>query len=535
MNQVGSADRVRVLVADDAEEVRTLVRLVLEDSGLEVVAEATNGAEAVALAEAHRPQVLLLDVAMPVMDGLEALDALRRRCPDVPVVMHSGFAAADLADRCLRSGAVAYVQKGGDPAPLAAALRAAALGGLPAVPAPRSAPYAPTVPRGAAHDRARRRPGALLLARLRRRRCEALAAVLHALVLGLQTALGPGDPAATLSLLHVVPVTLLARRSGLRGGALGAAVGTALLALHLQLRAAPPPGWTATVPVVLALLVAAVGVGASADRLQLLLSDEQRSSEAVVAANQQLAKALAESRRTVGALEAANGDLTQFGYVVSHDLADPLRTMSGFCGLLEADYADVLDDRGREYLGLVRSGAVRMRALIDDLRTYTAAGQRDLVPAPVDLALVVADVRAALAARLEERHAVVEHGPLPTVLGDRSMLAVVLQNLVANAVKFNASGAPTVRLSARPAAAGAWAVDVRDNGIGIDPGSADRVFGLFARLHAREEYPGTGLGLAVARRVVERHDGHIEVLPVPSGALLRITIPGVPAGGGACG
>jgi light-regulated signal transduction histidine kinase (bacteriophytochrome) len=240
---------------------------------------------------------------------------------------------------------------------------------------------------------------------------------------------------------------------------------------------------------------------------------------------EELLDALAESRRRNDELEGANADLRQFGYVVSHDLAEPLRTMSGFAGLLEADFGAQLGDRGAQYLALIRGGAERMQALIDDLGAYTRAGQQELTTAEVDLGQLVDEVVMSLSAHIAERAATVEHGGLPTVRGDRSMLGLVLQNLVTNGVKFNDSPKPLVCIQARAVDEGAE-VDVIDNGIGIQAEHRDRIFGLFSRLHTREEYAGTGLGLAISRRVMERHGGHLAALPAtPRGTCMRLTFP----------
>lgn len=525
--------QLRVLLADDAPDVRLLVRINLEMQGFTIVAEATNGAEAVALAEAHQPDVVLLDVAMPVMDGLQALEELRRRCAGIPVVMHSGFAEGSLAEQCLASGAVAYIEKGHDPARLVRVLResvlgpragveeppaaVAATGDTPAAPAREAGvPAAPTAPSS--------RP-ALSPGRLETGNAALVSAVaLFALVLALRMSVDPQDAGNGLSMLYVLPTALLAVRYGLRGGLSGAFVSTLLLGAYLLGGdiAVGAVGWASRIFV---FCVVGLGLGLYADQLRRVLASEQRSAAAIVAANQKLAAALEEAHRNNQALEVANADLRQFGYIVSHDLAEPLRTMSGFSSLLETDYRDALDERGVQYLDFIREGAVRMRSLIDDLRAYTRAGQQDLVRADVPLPALVAEVVTSLGATLEERGAVVEHRDLPTVLGDRSALALVLQNLLSNGVKFNVAAQPRVVLEARPLAGAAWEIDVVDNGIGIDPSHHDRVFGLFARLHTREEFPGTGLGLAICKRIVERHGGSIALVPVPAGTCVRLTLP----------
>jgi signal transduction histidine kinase/DNA-binding NarL/FixJ family response regulator len=536
----------RVLLADDSDGLRLLVRswlLTVED--LEVVAEASNGAEAVALTEAHRPDVVVLDVAMPVMDGLVALTELHRRFPTLPVVMLSGFAERDVAEQAARRGAYAFVEKSGDLDPLVEVVRRAASG--PAtVPQPREgadaaperAPRSTAPPAGdalPALDEAAERDDAADPARgPRTGRLVTAAAVLSfpaLLLLRLQVE----DPRSPVLLLMTAPVLVLAIRHGLRGGLLGALAASAVFT-----------AWAATVPDVafghldhvaryVVFLLSGVVAGISRDRLARASQRERLAREAVVASNRRLAEANARLLRVNAELEASNDDLRQFGYVVSHDLAEPLRAMGSFADLLQRRYGPALDDTGRQYTRFIAEGAVRMQALIADLRDYTRAGQAELVGRPVDLADVLRDVRGALRASLEEHAAVIRQQSLPVVQGDRSMLAIVLQNLLANALTFNDSPVPVVEVRAEPAdAAGtAWRIEVRDNGIGIDPAATERVFGLFTRLHPREDYPGTGLGLAIAKRIVERHRGTIEIGPREDGGgtVARFTLPSAGRGG----
>ena len=523
---LATADRagakVRVLIADDAVESRLLMRLTLEQQGFDVVAEAANGSEAVALAAAYRPDVLLLDVAMPVMDGLEALLELQRSTPDLPVVMHSRFSQSSLGEQCLRAGAVAYTEKGVDPVRLARVLREAAAGVLSASPVPpqRSEPGRAlrTVdgPQRSRHD-----PGLQLVPD---RAVVPVVVALFAAVFLLRLASGPGGDVNALMVLFGVPIALLAARFGVRGGLVGTVVASALLGVVFVSIGVEFGGVGVTTRLT-AFLVIGLAVGVFADRVRRLLAREKRSAAAIVAANRQLAEALEQSRTNVASLEAANNDLRQFGYIVSHDLAEPLRSMSGFSILLQSDYADRLDERGLQYLDFIRDGAGRMRALIDDLQGYTNAGQQDLIREPVDLDEVLRDVVHGLSATIAEHSAVVEADDLPVVVGDRSLLALVLQNLISNGVKFNGSNRPSVRLTVAAGRDGLAVVDIVDNGIGVPREHAERVFGLFARLHTREQYPGTGLGLAIVKRVVERHGGRIALVPSASGSTFRLSLP----------
>jgi signal transduction histidine kinase len=229
---------------------------------------------------------------------------------------------------------------------------------------------------------------------------------------------------------------------------------------------------------------------------------------------------------TDGDLRRSNAELEQFAYVASHDLAEPLRVMAGYADLLSRKYADELDERADRYIAGITDGSERMRALIDDLLAYSRAGRRDLEFRPVDLDELLAAVRGDLSVAIGEAGAEVVSRGLPTVRGDASQLRIVLQNLVANAVKFHAPDRrPRVEVAAERED-GAWRIEVRDNGIGIEPRHADRVFRMFQRLHIREEYEGTGIGLALCHRVVERHGGRIWVVPGDgSGTTIAFTLP----------
>ncbi len=215
-------------------------------------------------------------------------------------------------------------------------------------------------------------------------------------------------------------------------------------------------------------------------------------------------------------LERANADLQQFSYAASHDLVEPLRTVSGFAQLLGKRYADALDDQGRRFLDHVVDGTQRMHVLIDELLAYARAGQVEFELAAVDCDELVAEVVRDLGATVEERAARVDVGPLPTVEADRGYLRHVFNDLLANALKFSGEDAPVIKVDAEQDG-DVWRFDVVDNGIGVPTEHAEYIFDPFRRLHTREAYAGTGLGLAICRRAVERHGGRIWVEPAGGG------------------
>lgn len=230
-------------------------------------------------------------------------------------------------------------------------------------------------------------------------------------------------------------------------------------------------------------------------------------------------------RERADELARSNAELEQFAYIASHDLTEPLRTISGFAELLERRHGDKLDGEASEFLTFVVDGTVRMKRLIEDLLTYSRAGRAELLMAPVDCSQVVAEVTQELASTITEAGVELEVGELPTVRGDPMQLARVFRNLIANAAMFRTAEGPRIWISAARAGAG-WRFTVADNGIGIEPRHAERVFRMFQRLHGGEQYEGTGIGLAVCRLIVERHGGTIWIESRPQGGTqVEFTIP----------
>ena len=232
----------------------------------------------------------------------------------------------------------------------------------------------------------------------------------------------------------------------------------------------------------------------------------------------------AELARSTEELRRSNEELERFAYLASHDLAEPLRTMSGFATLLRERYEDVLDERGLRYADHVIGAAGRMRELIDGLLEYSRAGRQQPGLEPVALAPMVEEIVRQLGARISDRGATVRIAEQPTVSGDPLLLRQVLQNLIANALKFTDDRSPEVLVSAAREG-GDFRISVADNGIGIAPEHAERIFEMFQRLHTRERFDGTGIGLALTKRIVELHGGRIWVDSVPGeGATFSFTV-----------
>jgi light-regulated signal transduction histidine kinase (bacteriophytochrome) len=238
---------------------------------------------------------------------------------------------------------------------------------------------------------------------------------------------------------------------------------------------------------------------------------------------------ITERREAQQALERTNAELAQFAYVASHDLSEPLRMVSSYLQLLRRRYHGQIDEDADEFIDYAVEGANRMRALIEDLLAYSRAG-RGADPRPVDLGHVVADVLSSLAAAVADARAQISVGPMPAVLGDRLSLAQVLQNLVANALKFRSGPSACVWVTAEREHDATWRIEVADDGIGIDEQHRERVFKMFQRLHDREAFEGTGIGLAICRKIVERQGGEIRVDGREGGGtVFSFTVPAVPA------
>ena len=236
-------------------------------------------------------------------------------------------------------------------------------------------------------------------------------------------------------------------------------------------------------------------------------------------------------QRRTRELERSNAELEQFAYVASHDLQEPLRSISGFTGFLSRRYRGRIGGDGERYLERIIAAAARMEKLVLDLLQYSRVGRDVAASAPVDVENLLAQELDNLERAVSESGASVTHGELPKVHADPSLLAQVLRNLVGNALKFQSAEPPEVAVSCHRRQ-DEWVFAVRDNGIGIEPEHAARIFDIFKRLHTRAEYEGTGIGLAVCRKAVESMGGRIWVESKPdAGATFYFTLPATPGEG----
>jgi signal transduction histidine kinase len=258
---------------------------------------------------------------------------------------------------------------------------------------------------------------------------------------------------------------------------------------------------------------------------------QQRTAE-LVAANEQLQQEIAERQRaeaglrqTAAELALSNAELQQFAYVASHDLQEPLRMVASYTQLLARRYKGKLDADADDFINFAVDGANRMQRLINDLLAYSRIDTRGKTLEPIEAEVALGQAMANLQIAVAESSAVVTHETLPVVLADGTQLVQLFQNLIGNALKFRQAQPPQIHISATPQDQ-EWVFSVQDNGIGIEPQYAERIFVIFQRLHSKAEYAGTGIGLAICKRIVERHGGRIWFESQPGqGATFYFTLP----------
>jgi signal transduction histidine kinase len=295
--------------------------------------------------------------------------------------------------------------------------------------------------------------------------------------------------------------------------------------------------WAALVTNVLGALLGGGAIGLAYVLFRRDLRARVQAADRLRQANDQLEEHVrrrtAELDRANAELERSNGELQQFASVASHDLQEPLRKIQAFGDRLQARFGAGLDEQGADYLRRMLDAAGRMRGLIDDLLAFTRVATGAQPFAPVDLNRLAAEVVSDLEGRLQQTGGRVEVGALPTVEAEPTQMRQLLQNLIGNALKFHRPGVPpAVVVAGRvvPAAAGAAGpaceLTVRDNGIGFEDKYAERIFGVFQRLHGRGEYDGAGMGLAICRKIAERHGGAVTARGTPGeGSTFTVTLP----------
>ncbi len=249
----------------------------------------------------------------------------------------------------------------------------------------------------------------------------------------------------------------------------------------------------------------------SNEKLMLEIENRKRAEEAL--------------KQTLSELTRSNEDLQQFAYVASHDLQEPLRNVASCIQLLRREYGDRFEGNADDYMNYAIEGAVRMKALIQDLLTYSRITTRGKTPGSVDCEETFNGAIKNLASAIQETGAVITHDPLPTIWADDTQLLQVFQNLIANGIKFHRDTSPRIHVSATKDS-NKWIFSVKDNGIGIQEKYLNRIFIIFQRLNKRSKYAGTGMGLAIVKKVVERHGGQVWVESEPgTGSAFYFSIP----------
>lgn len=234
---------------------------------------------------------------------------------------------------------------------------------------------------------------------------------------------------------------------------------------------------------------------------------------------------ITERKRDEEEIKRSNAELQQFAYVASHDLQEPLRMVTSYLGLLEKKYGNELSPQAKEFIGFAVDGSMRMKELIDDLLEYSRIDSGPIDLNEVDMNEVATVVEEDLHASIEETGSMIIINHLPTIRADNTQMKQLLANLVSNAIKFHGDSRPKIEISA-VTYENEFVFSVEDNGIGIDPKYADKLFKMFSRLHARDEYPGTGIGLAICKKIVDRHGGKIWFESEPGkGTTFYFTVP----------
>jgi PAS domain S-box-containing protein len=493
------AEPLRLLLLEDSPEDARLIVHELRRAGLDPLAERVETARDFIAHLDPIPDIILADYRLPGFTALEALRIVRDRAPGIPFLVVTGALGDEAAVECLREGALDYLLKD----------RLARLG----------AAVTQALHQKRLRDEQRRADLALRESEARK------AAILETAVEAIITI----DEGCRVESLNPAAERLFGYRAEDRIGR-GIAIlfppdaaGGPAQSLLVGDPAAGGDGCT----------VAAEITGRRSDGsvfpAELSTSEvrfrERRIFTKFVRDISERKAAELELAQRARELARSNIELEQFAYVASHDLKEPLRHMSSFTQLLARRYADKLDATGHEFMSFIVDGAARMERLIDDLLLYSRAGTRGARLELVDCNEVIERVLANLKSSIDEVGAVITRDHLPSLFTDAQQLGQVFQNLIGNAVKYHGTDPPRIHVAARRQP-GEWIFSVRDNGIGIDPKHAERIFVVFQRLHTRDEYPGTGIGLAICKKIVERHGGQIWVESQPGrGASFLFSMP----------
>jgi PAS domain S-box-containing protein len=489
-------NKAKILVVEDENVVALDIERCLQNLGYGVVGLASSAEKALAKAAKDRPDLVLMDIRLKgAMDGVEAAEQLRQRF-NLPVVYLTAYADETTLQRAKVTQPFGYLLKPFDPRLLE-----------------------PTLEMALYKHRTENK-----LQEGERR----FATALKSIVDGVVTTAGNG------SVSFMNPVA-----EALTGWKLEEALGKDVTEVFQVIN--PETRHPLESPVLRAmrqggqvglakhsLLIARNGTEIPVEESAAPIRDERGTVDGAVLVFRDVShRQWAEKALIKNAEELArsNADLEQFAYVASHDLQEPLRMVALYAQLLAQRYRGQLDGDADEFIGYIVNGAQRLHQRINDLLDFSRVGSRGLAFEPTDCKAVLDRVLTDLQTALQDSGASVTHGPLPTVPADSLLLGQVFQNLIGNALKFRGAEPPRVHVSAELEGQ-QWVFSVRDNGIGIEREYAERIFVIFQRLHSNDAYPGTGIGLAICKRIVERHGGRIWVESEPrQGATFFFNLP----------
>jgi PAS domain S-box-containing protein len=489
----GGSIKVRVLLVEDSALDVELMLRELRQSGFNLASVIVETSEAfVQEARAHTPDVVLADYNLRGWRGMDALDLLRKEGLDVPLILVSGALGEENAVECIKQGVTDYVLK----------------------------------------DRLSRLPIAVhraLLEKQLREDQQYSQELFHRAVEAAHSGILMVDEAGKILLAnteterlfgylrdeivgHTVEMLVPARlreRHGEQRTAYDRTPVTRAMGQRQELYALAKDGREFPVEVALNPIKTATG-----HQTLVTIVD--------ITARKQAENAKEEFTRE---LQRSNAELEQFAYIASHDLQEPLRMVASYTELLGERYKGKLDDKADKYIGYAVDGAQRMQVLIRALLDYARVNSQAKPFQPTDSETVLGTVLASMRKAVESSNAVIVHLELPTIMADEVQLGQVFQNLIGNALKFHGDKMPRIDISAE-SVGDMWQFSFADNGIGIEKESSGRIFQMFQRLHTREEYEGTGIGLTVAKRIVERHGGTIWFDSVPGeGTTFHFTMP----------
>lgn len=480
--------KVSILIVDDDPQLRKTLSDILTAEGYapKVV---PGGKDALDKIKEMRPAVALIDLRMEDMSGMEVMQAIRRQYPETACIVLTGYATRETAIEAVNMGAYSYIEKPYDVEQLLLTIRRA-------------------IEKQKTDEELRR-----------------LKDFHESIVQSMTEGIVVEDAQGNITFVNQAGSALL---------------GYSSVELIGQ-------KWKDIIPPDQRTLVEVTGDRRGpkgVDRYEVKLKRGNGSPVIVLVTSSPLyehdgfagtltvftnitERVQAEEALAKQAMELArsNAELEQFAYVASHDLQEPLRMVTSYLQLLERRYKGKLDADADEFIDFAVDGASRMKSLIEDLLAYSRVGTRGKEFEPIASEVIFEQALSNLQISIEENDAIITHDPLPTIMADDVQLEQLFRNLIDNAIKFRSQARLEIHVGAERKD-GQWYFSVQDNGIGIDPQYAERIFIIFQRLHTREEYPGTGIGLAICKRIVERHGGRIWVeSEAGKGATFFFTIP----------